>query len=185
MRLTALLLLACALPALAEPVVQVTERHYPVDLATSTDPRTAISAASPIREGGRIFHGYTRWFVNWRFDWRTAPGHCRISAVRTRVDVHYTLPEIRRPPRDAGERTRVSRYLSALTAHEQGHADIAIDAARRIEAAILATPPQPDCARLEQAANARGHAIIQDARATERAYDARTGHGRTQGAYLD
>jgi predicted secreted Zn-dependent protease len=179
-----LCLLGCA-PLLARTPARIDQRTYPVDLANTTDLRGALSAASPIREGGRVYHGYTRWFVRWHSFWRVNDGLCRMQRVSTEVDIEFTLPNATRQPRDRALRQRYTDFLNALRTHEQGHADFALQAAQQIEQALMAVPPQPDCDQLSAAANARGHAIIEHTRANERAYDDRTGHGRTQGAFLD
>lgn len=179
-----LCLLGCA-PLLARTPARIDQRTYPVDLANATDLRRALSAASPIREGGRVYHGYTRWFVRWRSVWRVDNGLCRMQRVSTEVDIEFTLPKATRLPHDHASQQRYTDYLKALRTHEQGHADVAMQAAQQIKRALMAVPPQPDCDQLSATANARGHAIIEQARENERAYDDRTGHGRTQGAFLD
>jgi predicted secreted Zn-dependent protease len=68
--------------------------------------------------------------------------------------------------------------------HEKGHAQNAIDAARKIEAGILALPSEPTCDALRTKANDLGHALmlIKDANQADIDYDRRTQHGATQGA---
>lgn len=186
--LPALLAMFCLLgsaPLLAQASVRIKHLSYSVDLADTTDLNDALSDASPIRVHGTVIHGYTRWFVRWRSFWRADDGLCRMLRVSTEVDIEFTLPNATRLPRDRAARQRYTTYLNALRAHEQGHADFATQAARQIEQALMTVPPQADCEQLSAAANARGHAIIENTRALERAYDDRTGHGRTQGAFLD
>lgn len=179
------LALILALPAGAGAAVHVTQQGYPVDLADAPDLNRALSAASTIREHGRTFHTYTRWFVRWRTFWRSEGGLCVMQRVSTEVDIEYTLPRPTRLPRRAELRQRYADYLAALRVHEQGHAELAVTAAGQIERALMAIPPQADCNTLSEAANRRGHAILEHTRARERDYDAATGHGRTQGAHLD
>ncbi len=183
--LVALLCLLGSAPLLAQAPPRIKELSYSVDLADATDLRSALSDASPIREQGTVFHGYTRWFVRWRTFWRADDGLCRMQRVSTEVDIEFTLPNATRLPRDRATRQRYTTYLNALRAHEQAHADFATQAARQIEQALMTVPPQADCEQLSAAANTRGHAIIEQTRALERAYDDRTGHGRSQGAFLD
>ncbi|MBT0960043.1 DUF922 domain-containing protein [Denitromonas iodatirespirans] len=183
--IAAMLGLMLALPAGAQATVRITQLSYPVDLADTPDLRRALSAASTVREGGRTFHSDTRWTVRWHTFWRSAGGQCAMQRVSTEVDIAYTFPQATRLPRRAELRQRYADYLTALQVHEQGHADLAVQAAERIEAALMAVPPQPDCDTLSETANRRGHAILDHTRARERTYDATTGHGRTQGAHLD
>ena len=73
-------------------------------------------------------------------------------------------------------------YAEKLLAHEDGHAQNGIETGKRIEAAILGMQPHPTCDELSRAANAEGDRLIKEANQADRDYDARTEHGRTQGA---
>lgn len=173
----ALLCLLASMPALAQLPVSVKQLGYPVDLADATDLNAALIAASPVYGHGR--HSLTRWSVRWRSVWRTENGLCRMQRVSTEVDIEHILPDAVRLPRRADLRQRYTDYLTALRAHEQGHADLAILAAREIEQTLMAVPPHPDCDGLSAAANRRGNAIIEQTRARERAYDATAGRATT------
>ncbi len=181
--LCALLCLLASTPALARLPVSISQMGYPVDLADATDLHEALTAASPIRIHGG--HSLTRWSVRWRSFWRADNGLCRMQRVSTEVDIEHTLPDAVRLPRRSALRQRYTDYLAALRAHEQGHADLAVQAAREIEQALMAVPPHPDCDGLSAAANRRGNAIIDQTRARERAYDEATGRGRATAASLD
>ncbi|KAA3652463.1 MAG: DUF922 domain-containing protein [Proteobacteria bacterium] len=181
--LAAMLCLLVSVPALARVPVSVSQLGYPVDLADATDLQAALTAASPVRVHGN--HSQTRWFIRWRTFWRADNGLCRMQRVSTEVDIEFTLPDAIRLPRRTELRQRYAEYLAALRTHEQGHADLAVQAAREIEQALMAVPPHPDCDGLSAAANRRGNAIIDQTRARELAYDEATGRGRTQGASLD
>ncbi|NTV14747.1 MAG: DUF922 domain-containing Zn-dependent protease [Desulfobulbaceae bacterium] len=43
---------------------------YQVQAANNQSLLAALNAASPIREDGEVFHGYTEWNITWRFVWR-------------------------------------------------------------------------------------------------------------------
>ena len=181
------LILVCLVPGLplaaqAEVSETVEQRHYTAELRNGASLLAALNRASPIRERGRIFHGYTRWFVEWRFHWRDGADGCEISQVSTALRVTVTLPRLR--TNDADATARFETYVAALETHEMGHVQVARDAARDIDAGLRTLPPSPTCGALEQAANALGHRRLEAARAVERRYDRDTGHGRTQGAWL-
>ena len=148
-----LLCLLASTPALARLPVSISQMGYPVDLADATDLHEALTAASPIRIHGG--HSLTRWSVRWRSFWRADNGLCRMQRVSTEVDIEHTLPDAVRLPRRSALRQRYTDYLAALRAHEQGHADLAVQAAREIEQALMAVPPHPDCDGLSAAANRR------------------------------
>jgi len=182
--LYALSLLAVLVPdALAEVTESITEETYMADARNDNSLLAALNRASPIREGGRVFHGYTRWHIDWRYWWNASPSGCSITTVKTRVTVGMTLPALTHA-NDALTR-RFDTYSRALRLHEQGHVSIAQKAARDIDAGIQRLPAMASCSQLEQAANRLGHARLEAARAEEQRYDRETGHGRTQGAWLE
>ncbi len=182
----ALLLLGLALPggAAAEVREQLVTNEYAVGGDPSVPLLQLLDRASPIREGGKTFHGYTKWTVNWRFRWRDDAGAgCRIAGNITQIDGRMTLPRL--VGGSADQRQRFETYLQALRQHEMGHFAIAKQAGREIDAGILALPPMRDCTSLDAAANALGYRVLDQHLAREKQYDASTGHGRTQGAWLD
>ena len=94
--------------------------------------RQALDAASPIREEGRLLHGYTKWHVRWNFrGWREADGRCRITEVTTRLDLDITLPELEGGTPAMQE--RFARLREALSEHDDGHAQVARDVAGCID----------------------------------------------------
>lgn len=182
----ALLLLGAALAR--GVAAEVREQLVTTEYAISGDPSVPLpqllNRASPIREGGKTFHGYTKWTVNWRFHWRDDAGAgCRIAGIVTRIEGRMTLPRL--VGGSADQRERFETYLQALRQHEMGHFAIAKQAGREIDSRILALPPMRDCASLDAAANALGYRVLDQHLAREKQYDASTGHGRTQGAWLD
>lgn len=79
---------------------------------------------------------------------------------------------------------RFRQYLAALRVHEEGHLAIGLEAAQAIDRAIAAMPEMPSCALLQGQANATAQRLLEAAKQKERDYDLRTGHGRSQGAWL-
>jgi predicted secreted Zn-dependent protease len=177
------LLVLLAPNSLAEVAESITQNTYVADARNDSSLLTALNRASPIREGGRIFHGYTRWHIDWRFWWNAGPAGCSITTVKTSLKVGLTLPALTHA--NAALTGRFDAYIRALRQHEQGHVAIAQAAARDIDIAIRGLPVMTSCDQLAQAANRAGHARLAAARAEEQRYDRETGHGRTQGAWLE
>lgn len=170
--------------ALAAVQAEHTQRPYAVHLQPGETLRHALSAATPIRENGRRFHGYTRWNVRWSFRWwREGSGRCRITEVTTRLTTEVQLPDLRSAT--PAQRAVFERYQRALARHEQGHVQFGKDAAEAIDRGIAALPEAADCATLERNANALGHRLLREHVEREKEYDRSTGHGATQGARLD
>ncbi len=176
------MLLACA-PAAAEVTQDDTERPYNVPIAPGQSLREALNDATPIRENGKRFHGYTAWNVDWKFWWHSsASGRCRITRVNTRLSTTIQLPQLQGGT--AAQRETFERYAAALRRHEQGHVQWGRDAARAIDQGISALPEAATCAALERNANALGTRLLAEHVDRERDYDRSTGHGATQGAVV-
>jgi predicted secreted Zn-dependent protease len=175
--------LACAcLSAHAAVITGDTVGHYPISGASDTELRREMNAKGPSGSGGRRFDAYTRWNISWRYTYREAGGVCRIDTVTTDVKVTMTLPEWR-DERTAPEqlRKRWSAYVTALTAHEMGHRNNGLEAAREIDSGIGAMT-HTSCNALGNAANALGNQILRKYNERDLDYDRSTDHGRTQGA---
>ncbi|MES2820504.1 MAG: DUF922 domain-containing protein [Pseudomonadota bacterium] len=176
------LLLALASPALAEVNEQLDYEYYAADADAYETVREALAAATPIRSGGKIFHGYTRWHINWRFRWKQADGECYITRVDTRLTSTITLPELEGGT--AKQREAFDRYLEALEEHELGHYAFGQEAAETIDAEMADMDALRSCKALEAAANELAQGILADYVKDEKRYDIDTDHGRTQGARL-
>lgn len=143
----------------------------------------AINAATPIREGDKKYHGFTRWDVRWKYTYDTSSsGICRVKSVSVTLTTMITLPEL-----NSNDETVVSQfasYLTALKKHEFGHLQIAQEAAKKIEQSLLRQPGLSNCEQLKTALNERGNALVAEAKTQGKEYDEQTQHGKTQGAYL-
>lgn len=167
---------------LAEPVVRQTHYYYDVAGSTPQELRADLDRHGPFDQQGRRFDGFTRWYVRWRYTYASDPQRCAIESVSTTVDIAITLPRLASDTSaSASLQQSFSTYVEKLHAHENGHAQIAIDIGKRIEDGIRALPPETGCDRLGQIANDLGYSLIREANQQEIDYDARTQHGRTQG----
>jgi predicted secreted Zn-dependent protease len=165
--------------------VIVRTRLRPYDIAGSSGSalRAAMERLGPKDPvTGTPYAGFTRWRIRWSYDYEAA-GSCSITDVRVVARIQITLPRWRGVRRaDASLAREWLRFVAALRRHENGHAAIARAAARRIAGRLASLRVFRSCPRLERAADAAGARILDETRAAERAYDARTGHGDTQGA---
>ena len=180
----AVTLCSLAPSAHAEVVETLDEASYTAYPQRGQTLRQALNAATPIREGGEIFHGHTKWNIRWSFRWwREADGRCRITSNETRLDLIITMPEL-----EGGSKAMQRRFADfheALHVHELGHAEIAREAARAVDDTILDLPEMDNCTALEAAANRRAHAIVAASKHRQAQYDRVTEHGRRNGARPD
>ena len=123
--------------------------------------------------------------VEWHFNWESTPGQCRITEVRTEVSVTLHQPRLLPDPqRAASVQQRWDAYLLALQAHQEGHVELALNSARKIERAIMALPPASSCDQLQTSANATGRRLLEQLAADDREYDKRTQQGTLDGLHF-
>lgn len=143
-----------------------------------------LNTSSPIRQNGQVFHAHTDWNVKWSFRWfRNPDGRCRIIKVTTELTGSINLPKLVEATAMQGGQFDI--YLSALRIHELGHYDIGKEAAAAIDRKMLSLPEMAGCKALESAANDLGYRTLNEYKEREVQYDASTGHGKSQGAWLD
>lgn len=143
-----------------------------------------LNESSPIRENGHIYHGHADWHVKWHFNWHKADdGLCRITKVTTDLTCKITLPKLWGYT-SKEQKDRFDNFLIALNNHELVHIDISKKAADEIERKILSLPEMSSCESLDAAADNIGYQTMNEYNEKSVQYDAITGHGKTQGAWL-
>ena len=158
----------------APAVRNATIVYYKVAGATAPQLLEQLTAFGPVSDEGYRGHALTRWWVSWRWP-VPADGSCRLEEAVVAQRITVTFPRWT-PPATATPAliARWNAYARALAAHEQGHVDFVVAHVP----AILAAIKEATCATANAAAERAAAAIDQH----DRAYDAATGHGVTQGA---
>jgi predicted secreted Zn-dependent protease len=158
--------------------------HYRV-LGTSANAlREQMRQLGPTDRFGR-WAASTRWDLKWSYPYDRADGGCRSGPVSVDLAVTFTLPRWDAPADAPAELVeRWDRYVAALSHHEEGHRDIAVDAANEIAGTIEAVPAHATCRQFERAADTAARSVVERYRGLQIAYDDATGHGATQGAVL-
>ena len=193
-RALALLVVAgCAHHAAVETVestpfagVHVTARtiFYAVRGATVGELRAAMHRIGPIDDGGHR-SAFTWGMFAWHFPYARGDDGCRTGPVSVEVEVTQTYPEwIGRAGAAAAVEHEWTRWLAALTEHENGHRQILVTTAQQIAAALSALPPQPTCDETSVIANRVGAELLGKMRAQHADYDQKTEHGIKTGARL-
>ena len=181
--LPAVTLMALAMPSLGDVVEKEVREYYEARQLAGMSLLDALNSASPVQERGQTFHAYTAWDIRWNFKWQTSSaGLCEIASVTTSLSVKMTLPRLSIGTQEAV--AQFNNYFPALVAHEQGHRQIALDAATQADRSIAGLRPMTDCQVLEKEANRTGLAVLESAKLREIEYDSTTKHGCTQGACL-
>jgi predicted secreted Zn-dependent protease len=164
--------------AYADPITSEAFNYYDVDGATARDIRADLNRRGPMdRYEHRHFDAVTRWTI------RATHTDCGIKSVSVRLQITYAFPRLT----DGGSAPSALRkdfddYLKRLLTHEKGHAQIAIDTAKRVEDRIQSLPAALTCEALDPALKDIVDALIAESKRLDVEYDARTEHGRKQGA---
>jgi predicted secreted Zn-dependent protease len=173
-------------PAIGSPTpdIQTALNYVYYDIAgtTESDIRNQISSLGP-RDTFGTWGASTRWNVDWFYSYLNSPSGCSAGSVRVQLGVTITLPHWNVPGRAAPRLVaNWQRFSSAVLVHEGGHRDLALEGANELGRALLALPPAPSCAELEQTARASGEAMVGQYNRLQLLYDQTTKHGATQGA---
>jgi len=133
---------------------------------------------------GTSFVGETFSPMSWT--WRTeslSGGTCSLREVRVAVNAEILLPRWTPPPGvDSSVVTEWKRFIAALETHEAGHKDISARAGREIQDQLRGM--SGPCSQVSMRANDLARAISDRANVEQKAYDAETRHGLTQGTVL-
>lgn len=155
--------------------------YYAIEGTSRADLSAALRTRGPNLRGRRFF-GMTEWEVSAGYRPVEEGGACRIDGLTVEVAITTHLPRWNRSVAvPASLRASWERFLHALDQHEHGHRVLAEEAGEAIRHRLLATTA-PACDGLDLAAQRAMAAVMQEYEARNHAYDAKTGHGRTQGA---
>lgn len=144
----------------------------------------ALRQAGSSNENGDRFAANTRWQLRWNFRVEQHPGaSCALASAKTELDIRMTLPRWM-PPKNASPVLvkKWNAFADALRKHEDGHRDIAIEAARVVTDRAGAVPPENDCATLKKRLERIADDTLREYKDKEASYDITTLHGQTQGA---
>lgn len=132
---------------------------------------------------GPRFAAWTSWHVAWNYRYARAADGCRIATATVELERTMTLPEwadaAAAPP---ALQIRWRDYLEHLRGHEDGHREHGLQAAQAISRVIEHVGRAPQCRTLGAQIDAFADAVVARQAWADRDYDARTRHGRTQGA---
>jgi predicted secreted Zn-dependent protease len=170
-------------PSAAEPKVSQSITYYDVTGASAAAVRTDLDQLGPMDQiEGRRHDAVTHWNIRWRYSYSGSSSGCRIASVAVTVDATTTMPRLKSDAASTELTDAFASFADKLLAHEKDHAQNALDTARRIEHGIGDLPPESSCDQLGRIANALGERLLEEGRRLDVEYDARTQHGRSQGA---
>ena len=155
--------------------------YYDVRGRDRADLAAALRQNGPRIQGSRFF-GLTEWQVSVEYRPSDQAEHCAIRDLTVHVEVETHLPRWN-PPSDASADLHRAweQFVAALDEHEHGHRALATEAAEAIREGLAAAHASA-CDELDPVAQRTMQQVMNTYESHNLAYDARTGHGRTQGA---
>ena len=164
--------------AVAADSLTIRTNYYDVTGDTLQGIREEIVRQRPWKEERDAF---TRWKVDWLFTMQELESACRLESLSIKTDITITMPRWNAAAsEDETLKAAWVRYFKLLAAHEEGHKQLALAAAKEARKRILQLKPTASCSELETAINREGKKAIDQFVEREKVYDARTDHGRKQ-----
>lgn len=155
--------------------------YYEIEGLSRAEISAALRTHGPSVHGQQFF-GLTEWEMGVEYQPVEVEAGCAIDDLTVHVSTETRLP---RWPSDAVASAALSeawdRFIIALDAHEDGHRIYAEEAAETVRLRLLDIEAAT-CDRLDSAARRVMTTVMREYETLQRAYDAETGHGRTQGA---
>lgn len=176
------LLLQQKLAAVA-PIVTEKYEYYEVRGGCEKDPQCRIKRKGIAWSDGKKYDSSTNWHVRWQYGYSRTPDACRADSFQVFVDIIFLYPKWvpdGEAPRDLTDKWEA--YMKNLVTHENGHRDLAVEAASELARAVAELPSSPTCADVDREVRALSRMRMDMLNDDEREYDTATNHGYTQGA---
>ncbi len=163
----------------------VTERYeyYDVHGSSENDVLRELRRKGIAWENGKKYESVTSWHVKWNYGYTTGTQTCSADSFQVTVDVVFRYPKwtgTEDAPRTLAEKW--DYYMKHLVMHENGHRDMAVEAAAELSRAVSQMSPPRTCAELDQEVRTLSRTRMNKLNDDERHYDEATNHGATQGA---
>ncbi len=155
--------------------------YYDVSGNSAKELRDQMRQKGPFGKDGKRYDARTDWHVSWNYRYQPFPEGCRFTELQTTFTVTIILPNWSSVGASAALVRKWERYMSALRLHEDGHQSNGVKAAEEIQA-LQSLRSSAGCPALMKEFQSKADSIFDKYRAADDAYDASTGHGRSQGA---
>ena len=169
----------------AEPSTRMGASYYYIEGASALILTAQMDTKGPEGPDGRRHPALTKWEVQWRFRHNMAGDVCKMEKVAVLVGVTAIKPRWR-GERDgaAALRERWKRMSEAIDRNEAYHKGQALEAGRKIEAALNQLEPAETCEALTEAANQVATEILAEHKKASRDYNQGNDYGRKSGVSL-
>lgn len=146
-----------------EPLISKSYSYYSVSGQTSEELEHELWRSGPeLAETGTRHPGATRIKMSRTISFEETPDRCRVSDVSVKLETNLTLPRWT----DQANADRKAKLVwltlsSDIKRHEERHAEIARQWARKLEKTLKALRPMPDCPRMQAEVEAVSKTILE------------------------
>lgn len=146
----------------AEPLISKSYSYYPVGGRTGAELERELWRSGPeLAETGSRHPGATRIKISRTISFEETPGRCRVHDVTVKLETNLTLPRwTDHAKADRKAKLVWSTFSSDIKRHEERHAEIARQWARKLEKTLKALRPMPDCQRMQSEVEAVSRSIL-------------------------
>jgi predicted secreted Zn-dependent protease len=170
-------------PRAVPPVISEKYEYYEVHGGCENDLQCEMRQKGISWTDGKKYDSTTSWHVKWNYGYDRTPQACSVDSFRVFVEITFRYPSWART--DNAPRLLVDKwdtFMQHLVVHENGHRDMAVEAAADLTRTVSELPPASTCAELDRKVQALSHARMNKLNVDEKEYDTATRHGYTQGA---
>ncbi|AKI00273.1 putative secreted Zn-dependent protease [Hoeflea sp. IMCC20628] len=165
----------CMIPHLgaADPVITKTYSYFSISGITGADLERKLALHGPmLMHSGTRHPGATRIKLGGSVKYESFEGKCRVIEAVVKLETHLTLPRWKNRASASNDTRLVWDTLSAdIKRHEERHAEIARQHARKMEKALEGLRPEKTCEKMEVRVNATTKSIIEKHAADQARFD--------------
>ncbi len=170
-------------PAALPPIVTEKYEYYEVNGVCEKDLQCQMKQKGIAWNDGKKYNSTTSWYVKWDYGYNTAPQACSADSFKVIIEITFRYPKwVNTAGAPQPLVDKWNSYMQNLVLHENGHRDMAVEAATELVQAVAELPPAPDCAALDRELRSLSRTRMKKLNNDEKEYDTATNHGFTQGA---
>ncbi len=169
------------------PAIHADYEYFEFDLNrvnSKDDIHKQIFNYSTVARGDQKHEGSAQWIVFWDYDIQRQNGGCRLSNVRTSVEIVYTMPKALSLPQDPALVSYYEKIYQQLMEHEEMHATSGVAAANQIDQYLKSYTEEGRCQWLAKTVLAAANEIVDVHRARDTTFDAVTDHRGRRDEYV-
>ena len=165
------------------PVVTEKYEYYDVCGCNEEELQCDIKKKCIHWSDGKKYDAVTSWDMKWDYGYDRDAQACAVDSFKVTVEILFRYPRWVRTRETSPQLVeKWDRYMKNLMTHESGHRDLAVEAAAKLSSAVAALTPPSTCVELDRRVRALYRARMAKLNEDQKAYDATTNHGVTQGA---